>query len=254
MTAPAVPAGLLPAGRLRAGILSTSPVLAAHDPSSGDLTGIAVDLARELAARMGVAVELSVRDTTAGLLDDLHTRASWDVAFFSRDPAHVGVRFSAPYLECEATYLVARDSPLQAAADIDREGVRIAVSARSSLDLHLSRHIKHAVLNRIPGATAAAGLFTEGKTDALAGITQQLIRVAATVPGSRLLTGRFTVIRHALASPEGRGAWAAYLNQFIEDAKASGLIVRLIHDNGITGVQVAPAQSIPLEKTSDHRS
>jgi polar amino acid transport system substrate-binding protein len=235
---------LLPGGRLRAGILTTSPVLAARDPASGDLIGMAADLARELGARLGMPVDIIARDTTAGLLDALHTASSWDVAFFSYDPEHAGVRFTAPYLECEGTCLVRADSPLRTVDEIDTSGLRIAVSARSSLDLHLSRHVKYAFLNRIPGAVAAAALFTQGKADALAGIRQQLIKVAATVPGSRLLDGRFVVIRHALASPDRRDAWAAYLREFVEDAKASGLIARLVVKNGLQGVHVAPAPSI----------
>jgi polar amino acid transport system substrate-binding protein len=241
MSAPDIPAELLPTGRLRAAILRTSPVLAARDPVSGALSGIAVDLARELGTRIGVPVDIIGYDTTAGLLDDLHARAGWDIGFFSHDPEHKGVSFSAPYLECEGTYLVMDAAPLRTVADVDRDGVRIAVSARSSLDLHLSRHLRHAALERIPGAEAAAEIFRAGKTNALAGIKQQLVRVAAQVPGSRLLEGRFVVIRHALASPAGRDAGAAYLRGFIEHAKASGLIAQLIRKHGIQGALVAPA-------------
>lgn len=239
--APVVNGDLLPCHRLRAGILTTSPVLAARDAASGELVGMAADLARELGARMGVPVDIIARDTTAGLLDALHTASAWDVAFFSYDPEHAGIRFTAPYLECEGTCLVKADSPLRTVKEIDARGLRIAVSARSSLDLHLSRHVKHATLKRIPGALAAAALFMEGKADSLAGIRQQLIKVAATVPGSRLLEGRFVVIRHALASPAGRDAWADYLHDFVEQAKASGLIARLVVNNGLKGVRVASA-------------
>jgi polar amino acid transport system substrate-binding protein len=42
---------------------------------------------------------------------------------------------------------------------------------------------------------------------------------------------------------KGRDAGARYLRDFIEDAKASGLVARLIKKNGIQGISVAPSGS-----------
>ena len=47
-------------------------------------------------------------------------------------------------------------------------------------------------------------------------------------------------IGDAAGAPEGRDAGAKYLSEFIEYAKASGLIARLIEKSGIRELAVAP--------------
>src|SRR4051812_16209066 len=60
MTAPvdrALRDEIAPGGKLRAGINYGNVVLATKDPKSGELNGVHVDLARELARRAGVNIE-----------------------------------------------------------------------------------------------------------------------------------------------------------------------------------------------------
>jgi polar amino acid transport system substrate-binding protein len=226
---------------LRLGVMHTSPVLVSRNPESGDIGGIAVDLASDLARRLNVPLQVVPYATTAEMLNALEDSA-WDVAFFAYHPEHRGVCFTAPFLESDGTYLVPSGSQVSQVADVDQDHMRVAVSANSALDLHLTRALRHAHLIRVPGAPAAAELLRAGKANVLAGIRQQLHKVAATLSGSKVLKGRFTVIQHALAFQAGRAAAVTtYLNAFIEDVKASGLAARVIEENGIKGVSVAPA-------------
>jgi polar amino acid transport system substrate-binding protein len=69
----------------------------------------------------------------------------WDVAFLAVDPARAEeIRFTAPYLEVDTTYLVRDESPLRSVEDIDREGIRISVSNKSAYDLFLTRTLQRA--------------------------------------------------------------------------------------------------------------
>ena len=61
------------------------------------------------------------------------------------------------------------------------------------------------------------------------------------LPGARVLEGRFTAVQQAVGTPKARVAAAAFLAAFIEEAKASGLVARLIERHGVRGVNVAPA-------------
>ena len=236
-------ADLAPTGKLRVGIMYTNPVVSVRDPVSGNLSGIAVDLARELGRRVNMPVDLVGYETTASMMGALQTGA-WDVAFSGYDPQQAGVSMTAPYVESDGIYLVPAGSPLRTIADVDRDGVRVAVSARSSLDLHLSRTLQHARLERIPGAGGAAELLIAGKADVLASVRQQIVRAAAKLPGSRVLDGRFMVIGQALATPTGRDAGAQYLRAFIEDVKASGLVAQLMEKHGISGASVSPGAPV----------
>jgi len=231
---------LAPTGKLRVGINYGNPVLATRDPTSGDLSGVAVDLARELGRRTGLPVELVGFESAGKMVEGLRA-AAWDVAFLAIDPGRAGeISFTAPYIEIEGTYLVPAGSPLRTIADVDREGVRVGVSSKSAYDLFLSRSLQHAQLVRAPDPNAAVELIVAGKVDVVAGVRQHLVTNAETLHGSRVLDGRFMVIQQALGIPKGRDAGAKYLREFIEDVKASGLVAQAIEKAGIRGVSVAP--------------
>src|SRR3989442_1054831 len=156
---PAVRADLAPTGTLRAGINYGNFILAQKEPARGESRGVAIDLTRELARRLGVPVELIAYTSVAAMVDAARTGA-WDIAFLGIDPAREGeIGFSAAYLEIEATYLVPAASPLRAAAEVDREGVRVAAPARANYELFLSRSLKRAQLVRAPNADAAFDLL-----------------------------------------------------------------------------------------------
>lgn len=242
MTEPtaAVRADLAPTGKLRAGINYGNFILVRKDPASGESRGVSIDLTRELARRLGVPVEIVAYDTIIAQVDAAKTGA-WDIAFLGSDPARESVMsFTAAYMEIEATYLVPANSPLRAATDVDREGVRIAAPARANYELFLSRNLKKAKLVSAPNADAAFDLLVSGKVEAYAGLTQALIGLVDKLPGSRIVDGRFMAVQQLIAVPRGRDAGLSYLRGFVEDAKASGLVARAIESTGARGVTVAP--------------
>ncbi|MBI2229812.1 MAG: ABC transporter substrate-binding protein [Deltaproteobacteria bacterium] len=235
-----VRADIAPTGTLRVGINYGNPVLATRDAVSGELRGVAVDLALELGRRVGVPADL-VAFESAGKMFDAVKASAWDVAFLAVDPGRADeIDFTAAYIEIEGTYLVPPGSPLRAIADVDREGVRVGVSANSAYDLFLSRSLRHARLVRAPTPDAAFELILTGTVDVIAGVRQHLITNAGKLPGARVLEGRFMAIEQALGIPKGRDAGAKYLREFIEDVKASGLVARAIEKAGVRGVTVPP--------------
>jgi polar amino acid transport system substrate-binding protein len=153
------------------------------------------------------------------------------------------IAFATPLTEIEATYLVPAGSTLRRADEVDRPGVRIVVPAQSAYDLYLSRTIKQAQLIQIAGTGAAYKHFVAEKMPVLAGLKPALIEYAEKLPGSRILEGNFSVVRHTVGTPkrEGRDAGAAYLREFVEDVKASGLVAQWIAKSGVKGLSVAPA-------------
>jgi polar amino acid transport system substrate-binding protein len=237
---PAVLADLAPTGKVRVGINAGNAVFAGRDPKTGASSGIVVDLAHELGRRLGVPVEI-VSYPSAGQLTGALKTGAWDVAFMAYEPARAEeISFSAPFGETDSTYLVRADSDLRTAAEADRKGVRIAVTAKGGNDLFLTRTLKNATLVRAQGGEATVELFTSGKADAYAGLKTGLLAAAQKIPGSRLLDGRYTTIGYAAGVPKGRQAGARYVAQFIEDAKASGFVARSIARSGVQGVSVAP--------------
>jgi len=227
---------LAPTGKLRVGINYGNFLLVNKDRASG----IAVDLGRELGKRLGVPVELVTYDAAGKLADGVKAGA-WDVAFLGAEPQRANeIAFTAAYLEIPATYLVPAGSPIRAIAEVDREGVRIAVAQKSAYDLYLSRNLKHAQLLRAEGIQGSYDLFVAQKLEVLSGLKPRLATDAEKLPGSRVLEGQFTAVQQAIGTPKSREAGAKYLREFAEDAKASGLVAEVIARHAVRGVSVAP--------------
>ncbi|HEY6354589.1 MAG TPA: ABC transporter substrate-binding protein [Burkholderiaceae bacterium] len=230
---------LVPGGTLRVAINFGNPILATRTKDGP--RGVSIDIARELASRLNVALEFMTYES-AGSVVLATIDQSWDVAFLAIDPERARDMLQTnPYVIIEGAYLVAADSPIRSNDEVDRDGVRIAVGKGSAYDLYLSRALKHAQIVYAPTSPAVTDLFVAQKLDVAAGVKQQLQADAKRLPGLRVLDGRFMVIQQAMATQRGRDTGAAYLNQFIEDLKASQFIEQSLARHGIQGAAVAPA-------------
>lgn len=230
---------LAPSGKLRVGLNYSNFLLVLGDDAKGEPRGIAPDLGRELAKRTGLPLEF-VKYDAAGKLFDAVKAGQCDVGFLGAEPQRANeVDFTAAYLEIPVTFLVPAGSPIKTIADVDREGVRIAVSERSAYDLYLSRTLKKAELVRTKGIPASYDAFMAQKLEALGGLKPKLVEEQARTPGSRVLDGQVTGVQQAIGAPKGRPAAAKYLREFAEDIKRSGLVVRTIEKHGVRGVTVA---------------
>jgi polar amino acid transport system substrate-binding protein len=215
---------LAPTGTLRAAINIANPVLVQTGPG-GATSGITVDLAHELARRLGVSLRQVVIDG-AGKSFEAVKSAACDIGFLAVEPARASeIDFTAPYVIIEGVYAVRADGPLQSNDEIDRAGVRVAVNKGAAYDLFLTRSLKHATLVRDDDSFDR---FVNDKLEAVAGVKQGVVRFAAEHPQVRILPGRFMEIRQAMCLPKGREAGAAYLRAFVEEMKASGFVADAI--------------------------
>ena len=231
---------LAPTGVLRAAINLGNPILA-HAGPDGAPAGVSVDLADELARRLGVAVRHAVFDAAGKSADALRNDLV-DVGFVAIDPARSeGIAFTAPYVLIEGCYLVRQDSPIVANDQVDRPGIRVAVGKGSAYDLYLTRELRQATIVRAPTSPTVVDTFVAGALDVAAGVRQQLEADRARWPGLRVLPERFMVIRQAMGTPACRPAHAVdYLARYVEDMKASGFVQEALARHGIEGAAVAP--------------
>ena len=237
---PAIRSELAPSGKLRVGLNHGNFLLVTPGSSATDPRGVAPDVARELGRRVGVPVEF-IRFDSAGKLGDGVKTGGWDVAFLGAEPQRAGeIAFTAAYLEIPSTYLVPAGSPIRSVADVDREGVRIAVAEKSAYELWLSRNIKHARLVLTKGIDGSYDAFVKDKLEVLSGLRPRLLTDVQKLPGARILDGQFTAVQQAIGTPKARAAGAAFLRTFVEAAKASGFVGEAISRNGSQGVSVAP--------------
>ena len=237
----AIRAELAPTGVLRAGINMSNFLLVTGKTDAGDPQGVSPSMAAECARRLGVDVRY-VPFKTPGELADAAVEDVWDIGLIGAEPERAKVMtFTAAYTEIEATYIVPAGSPIQTVEEVDRKGIRIAVAARAAYELWLTDNIQNAELKLAQGLDGSFDLFVSEGLEALAGLRPRLITDVERVPGARILDGQFTAVQQAIGTKPERTAAQAWLRDFVEEAKASGLVQGFIDQFGVTGrLTVAP--------------
>ena len=233
-------AELAPTGVLRAGINLSNFLLVTGRSANAEPVGVAPDMAREIAASLGVPV-IYVPFKTPGELADQAGKNAWDIGLIGAEPQRAAtIAFTAAYVEIEATYMVPPGSPIKSIAEVDKKGVRVAVSARSAYGLWLENNLKNATLVQVSGLDASFNKFIDDKLDVLAGLRPGLLKDVDKAPGLKILDGKFTAVQQAVGTAKPNLAGAAYLADFVEKAKKSGLVGRLIERHNVKGLSVAP--------------
>jgi polar amino acid transport system substrate-binding protein len=229
---------LAPAGRLRVGLYPGTPTSIL--PGSGEPRGVGYDLGKEMAKRLGVAFEPVVFAKNAEVLEAVKTGAV-DVAFTHATTARAAdMDFSAPTMAIGLGYLVPAGSAITTLGDIDRPGVRVGVTEKSSSDAALSRDLKGALVVRTATVKAGIDMLAAGKLDAYATNKATLFEMADALPGSKVLDGQWGVENHAVAIPKGRDQGMAFVEKFSQAVKAEGLVKAAIERAGLRG-------TVPLE-------
>lgn len=230
---------LAPSGVLRAGVNMSNFLLVSQRAADGGPAGVSPDMAAAIAANLSLPIQY-VPYANPGLLADAATRDEWDIALIGAEPQRAEViAFTPAYAQIEATYLVPAGSPLYRIEDVDAKGVRIAVAERTAYCLWLDRNIRNAELVHAAGLDGSLKAFTDGKLDALAGLRPRLITDLATLPGARLLEGRFMAVQQAVGVPRPKEVAIEYLSQFVDHARKDGFVAELVAKFGVRGLSVA---------------
>ena len=231
---------LAPRGVLRVGVYPGSPVSLVRDPKSGEAKGVSVGVGKALAARLGVPFEMvefgKLPDVVEAMRDG---RVDLMVTNATAARAQV-MDFSGPLAEIDQGYLVMGDSPFRAADDVDRDGVKVLAVQGSTTQGALPKVLQHATV--VPAATIAEAKDKLSRRAADAFATQKsiLFEIAADLPASRVLEGRYGVEQIAAGIPKGRADGMLFLQTFVEASKADGSMARIIQDAGMRGASVAP--------------
>ena len=237
---PAVVKDLAPTGTLRVGVNLSNFLLVTGMAGNGDPVGVSPDMGAEIARRLGVPVKY-VSYKTPGELADAAEANQWDIGNIGAEPVRAEkITFTSAYVEIQSTYLVPAGSPLKTIADVDKPGIRIAVTARTAYGLWLDRNIKHATLVHTDTLDNSFDKFRADKLEALAGLKPKLLTEVTKLPGARILDGQFSAVQQAIGTPRKNAAGAAYLQAFVEEVKASGLVETLIQKHKVVGLSVAP--------------
>jgi polar amino acid transport system substrate-binding protein len=236
---------LAPTGTLRVTFIGRNPVQATIDEKTGEARGPAAEISRMIAGKIGVPLAISGVANGPAVIESVKSGAA-DIGFVAFDPIRAEeVDFAQAYSVVQNSYAVPEASPIRVSTDVDRPGIRVGVGERDAGDFFLTRTLKNATLKRNSSGSsdAAMKMLTSGEVDVYGGNRQRMSEAVARTPGFRLLPDSFYGVEQAIVVRKGDAARLAILNQFIDEARASGLTAAAIVRAGLVGVDVAPAGS-----------
>jgi polar amino acid transport system substrate-binding protein len=238
-TPPAVDAvtrqALAPTGALRVGVYMGSPTSMVRDPKTGDKVGVALNLGKAMANRLGVPVQVLEFERVAQVADAVKAGAV-DFTFTNATEARArDMHFTPPLIQLELGYLVPKDSSILKVTDIDRSGIRVGVSQGSSSQAALGRIYKGATLVPAASLKQAQDMLRKGEVNAFATNKAILFEMLDELPGFQIIEGRWGEENLAIAIPKGRDAGMPFVRQFALDAQASGLLQSIVTQAGLRG-------------------
>ncbi|UWR25306.1 transporter substrate-binding domain-containing protein [Sulfitobacter sp. S223] len=209
-------------GVLRVAINTGNRALVQQDGSN--LTGVSPALAERLAQEIGARMEPVVYSGAGKVFDDAYLD-KWDVGFLAIDPMRAEkIAFTRPYIVIEATYAVRSDAPFKDVEDVDAAGVKVLTSTGSAYDMHLTKSLQHAALERSGTPPESFEEFRAGRCDAVAGVRASLEGAFARSPDIRILSGVLTSVRQAMVLPDNTDPRIAALNDFVDRAIKDGFV------------------------------
>jgi len=227
-------ADLVRAGKLRVGLFLPQYIKG----PDGLRTTVWIETARAYATRVGVPLAIVEHATPpeaiaclkAGSCDQLFlpldTRAA-EIGDFSNLPIRLHVDGAG-------------GSAITKVADADRPGVRIAAIRNHASTNEFVRQVKRAEFFFAETPEETFALIRQGKADVMASTRLLLLDFSEKLAGARVLADRYGANINRMVVPKGNADRLAYVNEFVEEAKASGAVQHFIEHGGTRGVTVAP--------------
>jgi polar amino acid transport system substrate-binding protein len=237
---------LAPTGKLRVAIAVAPAPSAQFAIKDGDnYRGVAVTLGSALAQKLGVPMEL-IGHQSSGEIQNSADAGRWDVAFLPVDEERKKlVDFGNAYHLLQSTFLVAPGSAIASVKDANVKGVGIGGVANTATFRAAKRATPKAIHIEFAKVDAAVEAMNAGRIQAIALSRESLSGLVGKIAGSRILDDAFLKSSTAVCIPKGKPAALEYVSDFIEEAKASGLVRQALDEMGLKASQVAPAGMKP---------
>ena len=230
---------LAPTGELRVALYVGTPTSIL---SPTDRRGVGYQLGHDLAEALGVPYRPIIFSKNSDVLAAIKT-ATADVAFTNASPERaLDMDFTQAYLAIELGYLAAPKTAIETIAAIDRSGVKVGVTAKSSSDGYLSSHLSAATVVRVPNFDDGIRLMTRGYLDVYATNKASLFEMAEKLPGAHMLAGNWGEEQHGIAIPKGRDAALPFLRSFVTSEIDNGRVAEAIKQAGLRGTMPPVAQ------------
>lgn len=231
---------IAPGGQLRVAMLGSNPVLVSKG-ADGTIGGISFDLGALIAERVGATLKPVIYPTPEAYTASFD-KGEWDIAIGPRRASEAAkASFSPDFMLVDGLYLAGPGSDFVDASQVDRDGIKIAVSRDGTPDMFLRGALKKATLVRVSGkVNDAVEILRNHQADVYAGNGQIVYSVAEKLPGSKIIPGAFTSAPFAVLLPIQRSAAArSRIRNIVLEAIVADLPLKAIERQGFRGVRQA---------------
>ena len=213
-----------------------------RDPTTGQLTGIDVDLSKELAKELGAELEV-VESNFGTFIADLQTNKC-EIGMFAIGATlkrAQAVEFSKPYLITSIYGVTRKGGTIKDWADIDKPGVKAAALLGSYIEGFMKDYLKKGEVISVAPPNTREGELMARRADVILTDYPTAIKVTKEFDWAATITPDepLAVTPYAYVVPQGDQIWLNYVNLFVDTIKRDGRLKKFA-DKYQLGPIVAP--------------
>lgn len=213
-----------------------------RNPKTGEIEGIDADLSKELAKELGAQLEI-VESSFGTFIADLQANKC-DIGMFGIGASlkrAQAVEFSKPYLITNIYAVTRKDGPVKSWADIDKPGMKVAVTLGSYIEPFMKNYLKNAELISVAPPNSREGELVAGRVDVIMTDFPTAVKVTDEFDWAKALEPpeKLAVTPYAYVINQGDQVWLNYVNLFIDTIKLDGRLKKYADKNKL-GPIVAP--------------
>lgn len=235
-------AELAPSGILQVAIAvgpAASAVWCVRDDKSGQARGVTVTLAKQLAKRMGLALEFVEFSSSGDIVANADT-GTWTLSFVPVDDQRRAALGVGPNYYLGVSTFLARQDKLKTVADVDRHGVRIAGVAGTATLRSAERTLKNTSIEAIGSLDEATAKFKRGELDAIALGKESILSMLPGLDGCHAVDGHFHEAGTAIVVPKANIHALAAATRMMDAMKSDGTVRDAYDQNQMGHADIAP--------------
>ena len=214
-----------------------------RNPKTQKLSGIDIDMARDLAKDLGVRLHF-VDSSFATLIDDVDTHDRCDIAMFAvaiTPEREQKLRFTKPHLASDIYAITTRSNRrIKDWADIDKPGVVVAVAKGTYQEGVMRERRKAATLLVTTSPQGREQAVESGRADVFMTDYPFSRRMLATTDWARLISPPtpYHLTYYAYAMKPGDDRWYARVERFVAAVKHDGRLQEAAHRHKLDPIVV----------------
>jgi len=200
-----------------------------RNPTTGQIEGIDADLAKELAKELDASLEI-VESGFGTFIADLQANKC-EIGMFGVGASlkrAQAVEFSKPYLVTNVYAVTRKDGAIKTWADVDKKGIKAAVSLGSYIEPFMKSYLKNAEVVSVAPPNTREGELVAGRVDIIMTDYPTAIKVTDEFDWAKTIepTEKLAVTPYAYVVPQGDQIWLNFINLFVDTIKLDGRLLQ----------------------------